>query len=101
MSGQLSSDDDMDEDAKKKPSRRTEEGKLERMLSRKNDGVLSSARERVRGSEEVDDSDDILVLKRKIPYTEDEDANEDVLREFYTSQVPKNSHVWSWQEQED
>ena len=89
MSGQLSSDDDMDEDAKKKPSRRTEEGKLERMLSRKNDGVLSSARERVRGSEEVDDSDDILVLKRKIPYTEDEDANEDVLREFYTSQVPK------------
>ena len=89
LSGQLSSDDDMDEDAKKKPSRRTEEGKLERMLSRKNDGVLSSARERVRGSEEVDDSDDILVLKRKIPYTEDEDANEDVLREFYTSQVPK------------
>ena len=89
LSGQLSSDDDMDEDAKKKPSRRAEEGKLERMLSRKNDGVLSSARERVRGSEEVDDSDDILVLKRKIPYTEDEDANEDVLREFYTSQVPK------------
>ena len=89
LSGQLSSDDDMDEDAKKKPSRRTEEGKLERMLSRKNDGVLSSARERVRGSEEVDDSDDILVLKRKIPYTENEDANEDVLREFYTSQVPK------------
>ena len=84
-----SDDDDMDGNNKKKPSRRTEEGKLERMLSRKNDGVLSSVREKMRDDDENDSGDDVLVLKRKIPYEKDDAANDEVLQEFYSSQIPK------------
>jgi ATP-dependent RNA helicase DDX10/DBP4 len=85
---------DEEDTEKKKPSRRTEEGKLERMLSRKNDGVLSTVREKMRGDKSDEDdgnnSDDgVLVLKRKIPYEKNDASNNEVLQEFYSSQIPK------------